>query len=286
MLERTRRAGRLGAMRKRAFTLIELLVVIAIISLLVAILMPSLQQAKCLATIAACAVPLRSIGLGIHMYIADYNEWLPVTADPSGITMGGTDYVNTVLPGYPHQLGALHKKSLKPGAGGGWVRWKDYETDAGYVDDIRTFYCPGRKYGPEPFANDIWDWNDLPAGETWEEAGYAGYSYHMPNTTYNYGNRNLWTARYDRLDEVYPPGVDQRHIAWAACYRDAGLTPQYLTHSNKGCNTLYSDGSVLFVNMPEAGFGGSIGAIHSNIYDYGRPYRYSFWCHAEDYHGE
>ena len=69
----------------RAFTLIELLVVIAIISLLVSILLPSLQQAKELARRAVCAAHLRGICLGIHVYCEDYEGRLPycVPSDPT-----------------------------------------------------------------------------------------------------------------------------------------------------------------------------------------------------------
>lgn len=57
----------------RGFTLIELLVVIAIISLLVSILIPSLQKAKDLAKRAVCASNWHNIGLLAPMYQNDYS---------------------------------------------------------------------------------------------------------------------------------------------------------------------------------------------------------------------
>jgi prepilin-type N-terminal cleavage/methylation domain-containing protein len=57
----------------RAFTLIELLVVISIIALLMAILMPALQRAKEQASDQTCRSHLKSIGLGIAMYLQDNN---------------------------------------------------------------------------------------------------------------------------------------------------------------------------------------------------------------------
>jgi len=65
-------------MRQRtAFTLIELLVVIAIISLLAAILMPSLAKAKELARAIVCAANQRNIGAGMQVYGAEHDQVLP-----------------------------------------------------------------------------------------------------------------------------------------------------------------------------------------------------------------
>jgi len=66
---------------KKAFTLIELLVVIAIISLLVSILMPSLNKAKDLAKKTVCGNTMRSIGISIIMYTNDYDGWIPKVRD-------------------------------------------------------------------------------------------------------------------------------------------------------------------------------------------------------------
>ena len=62
---------------RAGFTLIELLVVIAIIALLVSLLMPSLKQAKGMAQTAACAMNVRSQGVGIYYYAEDYDDHIP-----------------------------------------------------------------------------------------------------------------------------------------------------------------------------------------------------------------
>lgn len=63
--------------RVKAFTLIELLVVIAILSLLVSILLPSLQKAKDLARATICLTNLRSIGSGAAMYASEFDGYHP-----------------------------------------------------------------------------------------------------------------------------------------------------------------------------------------------------------------
>jgi len=70
-----------GYEKRKAFTLVELLVVIAIITILAAMLLPTLEQALHLTRMTACASNERQLYLGFAMYQNDFGDHMPAPAD-------------------------------------------------------------------------------------------------------------------------------------------------------------------------------------------------------------
>lgn len=108
---------------RAGFTLIELLVVMAIIAILASLLFPVFSQVRAKAKQTSCLSNMRQIGMGMAMYMMDYDERLPDCRD-----------LKNSLPG-----------GYKP-----WSSWPTSDPRCGwaaialgpYVKSNRIFLCP------------------------------------------------------------------------------------------------------------------------------------------------
>lgn len=69
-------------MRRRGFTLVELLVVVGIIGILIALLLPALNQAREQARRTQCAAGLHNLGIAFNVYANENKRKLPMHAGP------------------------------------------------------------------------------------------------------------------------------------------------------------------------------------------------------------
>ncbi|MDP2897445.1 MAG: prepilin-type N-terminal cleavage/methylation domain-containing protein [bacterium] len=116
------------------FTLIELLVVTAILAILMALLLPTIQNAKEKGKQAHCMQNLRQLGLAYEQYANDYDGWYPPQPGWQGDTMA---YIRTSWITYDAQSNIINGGATKLQIREGllWPYLKSYE----------VYTCPGDK---------------------------------------------------------------------------------------------------------------------------------------------
>lgn len=116
---------------RRGFTLVELLVVIAIIGVLIALLLPAVQQAREAARRSQCLNHLKQLGLAVHNFHDTFNE-LP----PSRINTNYLGWSALILP-FMEQQNLYEQIDLT----------KTYANQLEEVQkaSIATYICPSRR---------------------------------------------------------------------------------------------------------------------------------------------
>lgn len=99
---------RCRSVRTRGFTLIEILVVVAIMALLVAILIPSLKNARTQARRTVCLNNMHQLAVGLGSYQAASRMRVPQWVDQSEGPTDGIALWVPGSPGHPTRLGMLY----------------------------------------------------------------------------------------------------------------------------------------------------------------------------------
>lgn len=128
--------------QRHAFTLVELLVVIAIIGVLIALLLPAVQQAREAARRIQCTNNQKQIGLALHNYHDTYGK-LPYNAVPQTGSVGdrqrGPSWLTRILP-FVEQSAAYDQFVFT----GDWTMQDGPSPNANILGQLRVpgFNCP------------------------------------------------------------------------------------------------------------------------------------------------
>jgi prepilin-type N-terminal cleavage/methylation domain-containing protein len=209
--------------QSKAFTLIELLVVIAIISLLVSILLPSLNRAKELARRVICASNQHGQGTAVLLYAGNHQDHLP--------PMHNGSYGN-------NQVCNHFARNFLDGDGYWWnygMLWKEE-----YIGDGRLFFCPS-----QPWKFYQYEINADPQFPTLVSGGpgsgtYVRISYMFNPMAADTVDRPRRCTRSGDLNDSIMLGVDVVLHENSNAHADA-----------PGWNVMSGDGSVRFAVSPE-----------------------------------
>ena len=129
--------------RRQGFTLIELLVVVAIISLLMAILLPSLKNAREQAKFVICQANVQQISTALHTYAAEYNGWYPVVIRDDG-----------TFQSWP---GALARAGIIPASPREPVQYPGGGVSNSVPDDkLGVYQCPSELAAPSSYKPELY----------------------------------------------------------------------------------------------------------------------------------
>jgi len=146
----------------RGFTLIELLVVIAIISVLVAVLLPTLNQARELTRMAICKANMRTIGVAISAYAVDNDQHIPqgFGAGPNGYYRWACDNRAGQWLHYGGPLGLM------------------LAVNSAHLGDAHALFCPAlEEGGVGTYTHANRGWNRT-GGDAYTGGNYAISSYY------------------------------------------------------------------------------------------------------------
>lgn len=259
-----RRQASSGA-RRRGFTLVELLVVISVITLLIALLLPSLSKAMGASKTASCQVNFRSLGQAFAQYASDNKGLLtrPEIPDPSTnptasgasptYAIFGWDYALTTYLSTRTAYASAYPeyRTVKPGLS------LLFATGVFARDNIRQlqFYCPAYQR--------IRSYNNRTPGATSPVGAYGGGDPTWQANTIGTCKMNAWLGLYgittnnDRRNQLPAPRTSFENLypqtflmgeAFDASYYGSDTAIYYNPLHNDQSPLLFADGSVKFGN--------------------------------------
>ncbi len=129
--------------RRTAFTLIELLVVIAIIAILIALLLPAVQQSREAARRTQCKNNLKQIGLALMNYQSTYSKFPPSFCVGEGL--GGQWSIHARILPFVEQNGLLKLADLSSAYVAG---------EAPAISRVDLYLCPSEPNDRQRTSND------------------------------------------------------------------------------------------------------------------------------------
>jgi len=210
-----------------AFTLIEVLTVVLIISLLVAILLPSLKRAKDAARLGASKTSVNMIDAAVEMFENDHNELPPSTgggAWPSGNGSWpngwkGAELICLLLTGYADDPGSGGNPDGTPSS----ANMEDDDGKAGFGFRLNR---RGKVYGPYNGTEKL-AVGDSNAGNTYGTPSKAAKVFvdAFDNPILYYEYRDTAGTPNDISDDEYVPGDN------AGVYTSGDPTTDYLNNA-------------------------------------------------------
>jgi prepilin-type N-terminal cleavage/methylation domain-containing protein/prepilin-type processing-associated H-X9-DG protein len=131
---------RFNGRRSQGFTLIELLVAIAIIAVLIALLLPAVQQAREAARRSQCSNHMKQIGLAFHNYESQYGMFATSTRAVAGQPVEKqTAALTRILP-FLDQSTVFQQYNFN-------VNWFDNPNPSPIQSQLSVFRCPSTPNG-------------------------------------------------------------------------------------------------------------------------------------------
>lgn len=180
--------------QRKAFTLVELLVVIAIIGVLIALLLPAVQQAREAARRMQCSNNLKQLGLALHNY-HDTHLCFPITYHLSPSNRKPASWMVRVMP-FMDQAGAFSQLTFDDTDFGAYNLDRNWKiTQNLYMESVR---CPSNPM-PAKWTQDVpQETQDL--GAPSETAEYQIADYTGVAGDYNGSNPSHWNGYRGRKD--------------------------------------------------------------------------------------